>query len=71
MKKDIIEKAKIETKDIKKQEEKESMPNGIAVNPKIIVGGILVGIIGWIIAGPIGAVFGFVIDGLIGKFLPI
>lgn len=56
---------------IEKQEDEENMSNGIAVDPKIIVGGIVIGTIGWFIAGPVGAIIGFIIGGLIGKFLPI
>jgi len=67
MKKNIKRKTKIEKKDIQKQEERESMPNGfITFNPRIIVGGILVGLLGWFIAGPIGAIVGFIAGGIIG-----
>lgn len=67
MKKDIIEKSKKGMKDIDKQEENKNMPNGlIAFNPRILVGGMLVGILGWFIAGPIGAIVGFMVGGIIG-----
>jgi len=67
MKKDIIEKSKIEMKDIEMKEESKNMPNGlITFNPRIVAGGLLIGILGWFIAGPIGAIIGFIVGGIIG-----
>ena len=64
---DMIEKSNIDVNYIEKQEEIENMPNGlIAFNPRILVGGMLVGILGWFIGGPIGAIVGFMIGGTLG-----
>lgn len=72
MKKDKIEKHKIETNDIEMQEEIKSMPIGIfkiAINPKALLGALSVGIIGGIIFGVPGAIIGFIIGWVIGTVI--
>ena len=62
MKKNVVEKSKIETKDIKKQEEKKSMPNGGIIHfVKILLPGIVLGILGNMFFGVNGALIGFLI----------
>jgi hypothetical protein len=70
MKKDIIRKTKIETKDIKKIEENKDMPNGgIFRFITILLPSILLGILGNMLFGAEGALIGFFIGLIIGVIL--
>lgn len=72
MKRNIVEKPKIETKDIEKQEENGNMPNGeIIYFIRILMPGIILGILGNIFFGANGALIGFFIGIMIGFILRI
>jgi len=71
MKKNAIEKPKIEAEDIKKRkEEEENMPNGeIILFIRILLPGIILGILGNIFFGASGALIGFFIGMILGFLL--
>jgi uncharacterized ion transporter superfamily protein YfcC len=70
MKKDMIRKSKIEAKDIEKQEENKDMPNGGIIQfVKILLPGIVLGILGNMFFGADGALIGFFIGIIIGFIL--